>query len=89
MYHYNTTLPDNATRDIMLITYMAEISTKLGRNFKRIRTAKKLSQGAIARKLEVHRAYISGIEHGKRNPTLATIEKIAGALGVSADELLR
>jgi len=89
MYHYNTTLPNNATGIIMLITYMAEISIKLGKNLKWIRTAKKLSQGAIARKLDVHRAYISGIENGKRNPTLATIQKIAEALGVSADELIK
>jgi len=68
---------------------MNEISTKLGQNLKRIRTVKKMSQGAISRKLEVHRAYISGIENGKRNPTIATIQKIAVALGVSADELLK
>ncbi|MBI4992826.1 MAG: helix-turn-helix transcriptional regulator [Candidatus Magasanikbacteria bacterium] len=68
---------------------MAEISTKLGQNLKRMRIAKKLSQGAISRKLEVHRAYISGIENGKRNPTLATIQRLAIALGVSADELLK
>ncbi len=68
---------------------MAEISIKLGKNLKQIRTAKKLSQGAIARKLEVHQSYISGIENGKRNPTLATIQKLAESLGVSADELLK
>ncbi len=68
---------------------MAEISTKLGKNLKRIRTAKKLSQGAIARSLEVHQAYIGGIENGKRNPTLATIQKLAEALNVSADELIK
>lgn len=68
---------------------MVKISIKLGQNFKRIRTAKKLSQGAVARKLEVHRAYISGIENGKRNPTLATIQKLAEALGISADELIK
>ncbi|PJE73662.1 MAG: DNA-binding protein [Candidatus Terrybacteria bacterium CG10_big_fil_rev_8_21_14_0_10_41_10] len=68
---------------------MIEISTKLGQNLKRIRTAKRLSQGAIARKLEVHRAYISGIENGKRNPTLATIQKLAVAIGISADELIK
>jgi transcriptional regulator with XRE-family HTH domain len=73
----------------MLITHMAEISTKLGKNLKRIRTAKKMSQGAISRKLKVHRAYISGIENGKRSPTLATIQKLAEALGVSADELIK
>jgi transcriptional regulator with XRE-family HTH domain len=68
---------------------MRAISTKLGKNLKKIRTAKKMSQGDISRALDVHRAYISGIENGKRNPTLATIEKLANALGVSVDELLR
>ena len=68
---------------------MAEISSKLGQNLKRIRTKKKMSQGDIARALDVHRAYISGIENGKRNPTLATIQKLANALGVPADELLK
>ncbi len=68
---------------------MAEISTKLGQNLKRIRTKKGMSQGDVARALEVHRAYVSGIENGKRNPTLATIKKLADALGVSADELLK
>ncbi len=68
---------------------MTEISSKFAQNFKRIRTKKKLSQGDIARASEVHRAYVSGIENGKRNPTLATIQKLAVALGVSADELLK
>jgi len=67
---------------------MAQISAKLGQNLKRIRTKKKMSQGDIARALEVHRAYISGVESGKRNPTLATIQKLADALDVSASELL-
>ena len=68
---------------------MTEISPKLGLNLKRIRTKKKMSQGDIARALEVHRAYVSGIENGKRNPTLATIENLANALGVTASELLK
>ena len=89
MYHYNTTFTNNATTDKMLITYMAEISSKLGQNLKRIRTKKGMSQGDIARALEVHRAYISGVENGKRNPTIATIQKLADALKVSADELLK
>ena len=56
---------------------------------KRIRTKKKMSQGDIARALEVDRGYISNIENGKKNPTLATVAKIANALGVSADELIK
>jgi len=68
---------------------MAEISSKLGQNLKRIRTKKRMSQGDIARALDVHRAYVSGIENGKRNPTLATIQKLADALGVLVGELLK
>jgi len=68
---------------------MRAISKKLGENIKKIRIKKKLSQGAISRLLEVDKGYISNIENGKKNPTLATVEKLAAALGVSADELLK
>ena len=68
---------------------MANISSKLWQNMKRIRTKKNMSQGDIARALEVDKGYISNIESGKKNLTLATIQKLANALGVSADELLK
>jgi len=68
---------------------MNKISEQLGKNMKRIRAKKKMSQGDIARALEVDRGYISNIENGKKNPTIATIQKLASALGVSADELFK
>ena len=68
---------------------MDKISEQLGKNMKRIRAKKNMSQGDIARALEVDRGYISNIENGKKNPTLATIQRLANALGVSADELLK
>ena len=68
---------------------MDKISEQLGKNMKRIRVKKKMSQGDIARALEVDRGYISNIENGKKNPTLATIQKLADALKVLADELLK
>ena len=68
---------------------MDKISKQLGQNMKRIRAKKNMSQGDIARALEVDRGYISNIENGKKNPTLATIQKLANALGVSAAELLK
>jgi transcriptional regulator with XRE-family HTH domain len=67
---------------------MDKISAQLGQNMKRIRAKKKMSQGDIARALEVDRGYISNIENGKKNPTIATIQRLANALGVSAKELL-
>ena len=68
---------------------MDEISQKFGANMKKIREAKKMSQGDICRALEVDRAFISNLESGKRNPTLATIKRIADALDVSVDKLLK
>jgi len=68
---------------------MDQISEKFGQNMKRIRTKKKMSQGDIARALDVDRGFISNIENGKKNPTLATVARIANALGISADELLK
>ena len=64
-------------------------SKKLGKNIRRIREQKKMSQGDICRALGFDRAQMSNIEGGKGNPTLATIEKIAQALGVASDELLK
>lgn len=68
---------------------MINESAKLGLNLKRIRTKKGISQGDIARELQVSRGFISTIENGKTNPTLSTITNIAKALGVSSDELLK
>jgi len=62
---------------------------KLGENLRKLRLKKNLSQGDLAKALDVDRAYISNIENGRMNPTLSTLEKIAGALGISSSELLK
>ena len=62
---------------------------RLGKNIKRIREQKNMTQGDICRAVGFDRAQMSNIEAGKGNPTLATIEKIAQALGISSDELLK
>jgi len=62
---------------------------KLGKNIKRIRERKKMSQGDICRATRLDRAQVSNIESGNGNPTLTTIERLAGALGVTSDELLK
>ena len=68
---------------------MKSDSVKLGKNLKRIRMEKGISQGEIARTLKVGRSFITNIENGKTNPTLDTIAKIAKAIGVSVGELMK
>lgn len=62
---------------------------KFGDNMKKIRGEKGMSQGDICRALDLDRSYISNVENGKQNLTISTMEKVAGALGVSIDKLLK
>ena len=62
---------------------------KFGKKLREARLKKKMSQGDVARILDVHRSYISGLERGRRNPSLLTVHKVANALGVSTNELLK
>ncbi len=68
---------------------MEDYSKKLGRNLKRIRTKKDVTQTEIARKLSVDRSFVSNIENGKNNPTLSTLTSLAKALDVPVDELFK
>jgi transcriptional regulator with XRE-family HTH domain len=68
---------------------MEKESIKLGNNLRKVRIEKHITQGDIARLLNVSRGYISKVENGKTNPTLSTITKLAKAVGVSTDELLK
>jgi transcriptional regulator with XRE-family HTH domain len=59
-----------------------DVRRMVGRNVKRLRTAAGLSQAALAERMGVDRAYVSGLELGQRNPTIVTLWHIAKALGV-------
>jgi transcriptional regulator with XRE-family HTH domain len=48
-----------------------------------------LSQEDLAELAELDRTYLSGLELGKRNPALSTVERIADALRIPAWKLLR
>ena len=64
------------------------IHQKFGQNVKRYRLARQWSQEELAAECGLHRTYISGIERGRRNPTLSIITLVAKALGLSLSELL-
>jgi transcriptional regulator with XRE-family HTH domain len=61
----------------------------VGRNLKLLRTAKGLTQEELAVKSGFSQQFLSGIERGKRNPTIVTLYEIAQALGVSHEDLVR
>jgi len=47
------------------------------------------SQEAFAHHVGLDRTYVSGLERGRRNPTLDVIVKLADGLGVHPTELLK
>jgi transcriptional regulator with XRE-family HTH domain len=61
----------------------------VGRNLARIRAVKGLTQEMLAERSGFSQQYLSGLEHGRRNPTIVTIYELAQALGVSHVELVR
>ncbi len=71
------------------MTQKEPICQTFGRSVRRYRQSLGLSQEALADKANIHRTYIGGIERGERNPTLTMIQRIASALGVSPDKLLK
>ncbi len=66
----------------------ASILKTLAENVRAFRLDKGLSQEALADICSLHRTYIGSIERMERNATLATLELLAGALGISVPELL-
>ena len=65
-----------------------DIRARLGQNVRRLREAKGWSQEDYADRAGIHRTYVSDIERGRRNPTIAVVEKLALPLGVSPGQLI-
>lgn len=60
----------------------------VGRNVLRIRQDKGLTQEQLAERSGHSQQYLSGLEQGRRNPTVVSVYEIAQALGVSHLDLL-
>lgn len=61
----------------------------VGRNVRRVRTAKGLTQEQFADRSGFSQQYISDLERGRRNPTVVTLFELAQALDVTPVQLLK
>jgi transcriptional regulator with XRE-family HTH domain len=59
-----------------------------GRNVRRVRQQKGLTQEKLAFEAEIDLTYMGGIERGRRNPSLLVMARIADALSVALPKLL-
>jgi transcriptional regulator with XRE-family HTH domain len=72
--------PDPAMQDWRVI---------VGRNVRRLRKARGLTQEQLAFEAEIDLTYLGGIERGQRNPSLLVMARIATSLSVRLPDLLK
>lgn len=61
----------------------------VGKNLKFFRQKKGLTQEQFSELSGFSQQYLSGLEQGKRNPTIVTIYELARALGISHVDLVK
>jgi transcriptional regulator with XRE-family HTH domain len=65
-----------------------DVRKLVGRNFRRIRLLRGLSQERVSELSGFTQQYISDLERGLRNPTVVTLFELAQALGVRPVDLI-
>ncbi|TAN18390.1 MAG: XRE family transcriptional regulator [Rhizobiaceae bacterium] len=64
-----------------------EVAVKVGLNVQRLRRERGISQEELSFRTSCTRGYLSGIENGRRNPSLSVLAMIAKALDADIQEL--
>jgi transcriptional regulator with XRE-family HTH domain len=67
---------------------MSQLIKDVGKRIRELRTGKSLTQEGLADRTGLTPKFISEVECGKTNPSLRTLEKIAGVLKVGIPDLL-
>jgi DNA-binding XRE family transcriptional regulator len=65
-----------------------DVRARVGLNLQRLRREKGLSQEELADRAQIHQTYLSGVERGRRNPTITVLQRIAEALDADIADLM-
>lgn len=71
------------------MTAIDKIHKTIGDRIRSLRKVQGLTQEKLAERAEIDRSHMGFIEQGRRQPTLATLHKIANVLGISLEDLFR
>jgi transcriptional regulator with XRE-family HTH domain len=67
---------------------MSQLVSSFGVAVRQLRDRRGWSQEDLAAHADLNRSYVGELERGQAIPSLLTLEKIAGALGISTTSLL-
>lgn len=65
-----------------------DVLERLALNLRRLRHEAGLSQEELSELSNIHQTYLSGLEGGKRNPSIRVLDRLASALKVDISVLL-
>lgn len=66
-----------------------DVRKRIGLNVQALRKKEGLSQEEVAHRAAIHQTYLSGVERGKRNPSILVLQRIAEALNADLEDLTR
>ena len=66
---------------------MADVRVRIGGRLRELRLEQNLTQETVAERAGVSYKFLGEVERGRANPSLLTIDRICGALGVEIDDL--
>jgi transcriptional regulator with XRE-family HTH domain len=64
-----------------------DITSYIGPAFRLLRERAEISQEELAFQAGLDRTYVSGIERGRRNPSLKSMQRLAAELAISLDQV--
>lgn len=65
------------------------LRVKFGARLRTLRKARAWTQEQLAERSRLSTEYISGIENGRRDPSLSSLRKIARGFGMALSELMK
>ena len=66
-----------------------DVRQRVGLNLQALRKAKGLSQEELAHRADIHQTYLSGVERGRRNPSVMVLARIAAAMDEDLEALTK
>lgn len=65
-----------------------DINKHFGKRLRQLRQMQDMTQEELAEAAGISTSFLGGIERGAKSPTIETIEKLAGALGLTLGEMM-